>query len=72
MEISELRASMADTQRRYRAFLLRLWQERSGGQWVWRASLEDPHSNVRQGFADLERLSAYLEELTEEGTMEES
>ena len=57
---------MADTQRRYRAFLLRLWQERSGGEWVWRASLEDPHSNVRKGFADLER-SICLPEGTNRG-----
>jgi hypothetical protein len=63
---------MADTEHRYKAFLVRLWQERSGGEWVWRASLEDAHSHVRKGFADLERLSAYLRELTEEGTIEES
>lgn len=62
---------MAETQRRYRAFLLRLWQELSDGQWIWRASLEDPHSNVRQGFPDLERLSAYLREQTEGKANEE-
>lgn len=63
---------MASTQRHYRAYLLRLWQERSGGQWIWRASLEDPHSNVRKGFADLERLAAYLREFTEEKADEET
>jgi hypothetical protein len=63
---------MADTQRRYRAYLLRLWQERSQGQWVWRASLEDPHRPERKGFPDLEHLSAYLKKLTEDGAMEES
>jgi hypothetical protein len=62
---------MADRQRRYQAFLLRLWQERSEGKWVWRASLEDPHTNVRKGFADLERLSAFLRELTEDSAIEE-
>jgi hypothetical protein len=62
---------MADKQRRYRAYLLRLWQERSEGQWVWRASLEDPHSNVRKGFTHLEQLSAYLKKQTEEDAMEE-
>ena len=72
IEICELGVMMADTQPRYRAFLLRLWQERSGGQWIWRASLEDPHSNVRKGFADLERLYTYLREQTEEGANEES
>ncbi len=63
---------MADTQRRYRAYLLRLWQERSDGQWVWRASLEDPHSNVRKGFPDLERLTAFLRALIEDDVMDES
>jgi hypothetical protein len=60
----------ANTQHHYRAFLLRLWQERSDGKWVWRASLQDAHSNVRQGFPNLERLSAYLKEQTQdnEGT----
>lgn len=62
---------MADRRRRYRAFLLRLWQERRGGEWVWRASLEDPHNHVRSGFADLERLYAYLREQTEDGVDEE-
>jgi hypothetical protein len=63
---------MADTQRHYRAFLLRLWQERSEGGWVWRASLEDPHSHERKGFADLERLSAFLKEQTEDGAVKQS
>jgi hypothetical protein len=63
---------MADTQGRYRAFLLRLWQERNGGEWVWRASLEDAHSNVRKGFPDLERLCAFLKEQTEEDAIEET
>jgi hypothetical protein len=63
---------MAEPRRRYRAFLLRLWQERNGGEWIWRASLEDPHSNKRKGFPDLERLSAYLKEQNEDGASEES
>ena len=63
---------MDDSQRRYRAFLLRIWQERNQGEWVWRASLEDPHGNVRVGFSSLERLSAYLKEQTEDGSIEES
>jgi hypothetical protein len=62
---------MADREYRYRAFLLRLWQERSGGEWVWRASLEDAHNNVRIGFADLERLYTYLREQTEDDAIEE-
>jgi hypothetical protein len=63
---------MAEPQRRYRAFLLRLWQERSEGGWVWRASLEDAHRSTRKGFPDLEHLSAYLKEQTEDPPVEES
>lgn len=63
---------MADAPRRYMAFLLRLWQERNAGEWVWRASLEDPHSNARKGFPDLERLCAYLKEQTDDKTDEEA
>jgi hypothetical protein len=71
IEPCKLGAVMADTQPRYRAFLLRLWQERSGGKWVWRASLEDGHSHVRKGFADLERLYTYLSEQTEDDANQE-
>ena len=63
---------MAETQRRYRAFLLRLWQERSEGEWILRASLEDAHSHVRKGFPDLERLCAFLEGLTKDDAVEKN
>lgn len=46
----------------YRSYVLRLWQER-GGQSpldVWRFSLEDPQTDQRHGFADLEALTAWL------------
>lgn len=62
---------MAGTQPHYRALLLRLWQERSGGKWVWRASLEDPHTHVRKGFPDLERLYDFLKELAQDSSMEQ-
>lgn len=58
--------------RRTRAFLLRLWPERSEGGWVWRASLEDAHSHVRKGFPDLERLYAFLRQQTEDKHDEEA
>lgn len=51
---------MADEKRRYIAYLLRLWQENHTGVSIWRASLEDPHTGQRQGFADLERLFSFL------------
>ena len=63
---------MADRQHRYRTFLLRFWQERSAGQWVWRATLEEPHSHVRKAFADLERLYTYLREQIEDSANEEN
>lgn len=48
---------------RYRAYLLRFWEER--GQptsvAVWRFSLEDPHTGQRHGFATLDALLAFLQ-----------
>ena len=50
-------------QRRYRAYLLRVWQaDDADGRLVWRAALEDARTGERHGFADLERLCAFLEE----------
>lgn len=48
----------------YQAYLLRLWQVCSGGRWVWRATVESPHTGERQMFADLAGLFAYLERQT--------
>jgi hypothetical protein len=45
----------------YQAFLLRMWQEHRTGQPVWRASLENPHTGERLGFAGLPELFAYLQ-----------
>ena len=52
------------TQADYHAGLLRLWREGAAG--AWRASLQDAESGERLGFADLERLFAYLRRLTNE------
>ena len=50
-------------QRRYRAYLLRLWQaDGDDGRPVWRAALEDARIGERRGFADLARLCAFLKE----------
>jgi hypothetical protein len=51
---------MANIKRRYLAYLLRLWQIKDAGKLVWRASLEDPHTGERQGFANLEALIDFL------------
>jgi hypothetical protein len=49
--------------RRYRAYLLHLWQaEGDDGRPVWRAALEDARTGERRGFADLEGLFAFLKE----------
>jgi hypothetical protein len=51
--------------RRYRAYLLRLWQaEGDDGRLVWRAALEDARTGERRGFADLSLLCAFLEAQT--------
>jgi hypothetical protein len=55
---------MLDDAQGYRAYLVRLWQTRSRGQVVWRASVQDAHSSERDAFADLEALFAFLEEKT--------
>ena len=48
----------------YHAGLLRLWRDGPGGP--WRASLQDAESCERIGFADLERLFAYLRRLADD------
>ena len=48
----------------YLAYLVRIWQVRSRGQLVWRASVENAHTGERQAFANLERLVGFLEEVT--------
>jgi len=48
---------------RYRAYLLRFWEERdrtSGHHVVWRFSLEDVETKERRGFADLKALVTFL------------
>lgn len=56
---------MENEKRRYLAYLVRLWQVMSAGRSVWRASLEDPHTGERRGFADLDTLVAFLRNKTQ-------
>ena len=44
----------------YISYLLRLWQTKSGGQLVWRASVESPHTDERRSFASLTDLFIFL------------
>ncbi len=47
----------------YLAYLLRLWRVNDNGesqQAVWRASVENPHTGERRGFASLDALLSFL------------
>ncbi len=59
-------SAMTTERPRYFAYLLRLWQVRTDGEVVWRASLEDSHTGERHGFANLDRLFAFLTGKTQE------
>lgn len=53
------------TERKYRAFLVRLWTVTQNGGFVWRASAQDAHTGGCRAFADLAGLYAFLQEVTE-------
>jgi hypothetical protein len=47
----------------YRAYMLRLWRVQEGPRYTWRASLEEVLTHNVQGFANLEALIRYLQEV---------
>jgi hypothetical protein len=49
----------------YRSFMLRIWIEQTNGE-KWRFSLEDTRTGKRKGFASINKLKAYLNEITKE------
>ena len=51
---------MTTEQRRYLAYMLRLWQVSSDGGPIWRASVESPHTGEGLGFGSLEELFDFL------------
>jgi hypothetical protein len=55
---------------RYLSFLLRLWQVKQNSEESWHASLEDPHTGERHGFANLEALMKFLLHQTQSGEEE--
>ena len=63
--------SMDGAQRPYLSYLLRLWLVDTDGL-VWRASLENPTTAERHGFATLEKLIAFLLAETKELAAEEA
>lgn len=56
---------MAD-ERRYLAFLVRMWSVHPNGELLWRASAENVHTNERHAFADLMGLCDFLQAAVEE------
>ncbi len=54
---------MPAEQKRYLAYLLRLWQEERNSELAWRFSLENAHTGERQGFTELEQVYVYLEKI---------
>jgi hypothetical protein len=64
--------TMPEEERMYQSYLLRVWQTGSTGHVVWRASLEDALTGERMGFANLDRLFAFLLEQTRGGAGNET
>jgi|GEM_PF-2036331 len=56
----------AEETRDYVAYLMRLWREKGGESTKWCASLQDPHTGEKVGFASLEALFAYLRRVVAE------
>lgn len=52
--------------RSYHSYLLRLWPAHDQEQITWRASLENPQTGERLGFASLDRLFTFLRDQTAE------
>ncbi len=46
----------------YISYLLRMWQTRDGETCTWRASLEQPGTRERQGFASLDEMFRFLQD----------
>jgi hypothetical protein len=48
----------------YHSYLLRMWQTRDGKERAWSASLEQPGTQERRGFATLDDLFDFLRDQT--------
>ncbi len=57
---------MTNQENRYWAFMLRLYRVGDSEQPGWRASLEDPHTGERYGFATLRELFDFLSAYTDQ------
>lgn len=56
---------MLNSQRPYRSYLLRLWQEYHEGKSIWQASLESAQSGETKVCCDLLELVEYLAQQTQ-------
>lgn len=56
---------MAD-ERRYLAYMVRLWTVHRNGDVVWRASAENAHTGERCAFADLAGLCEFLQTVVDQ------
>lgn len=54
----------------YLSYMLRLWRGAPDAHPAWRASLENPQTGERMGFADVGALFDYLADRTVEGSAE--
>ena len=55
---------MTDEKRSYRAYMLRMWQIKVDGEYVWRVTLESSLTGERLGFANLDALFTFLRQQT--------
>jgi hypothetical protein len=53
---------MAEQEKPYLSYLLRLWLVQNEAHHVWRCSLENVKTGERQGFASLEAMCLFLSE----------
>ena len=51
----------------YYSYLLRLWPIKWNEHWIWRAILENIHTGERTGFASMDALLVFLQEMEKEG-----
>jgi hypothetical protein len=63
-----MQTSMTKKRTDYISYLLRIWKSNGEGKTAWQASLENPHTGERLGFANLYQLFTFLEQQIETAT----
>jgi hypothetical protein len=63
---------MTEEEQGYISYLLRLWQIKNGTKRVWRASLENPRTGQRRGFATPADCFAFLAKEMRDTVQEEA